>query len=120
MNGEHGHGEASAAISNGLMHLHMEFYGRGPTRAKTLFVDDTVVCMLWDGFTKVEQTLIERDQTAAVETFRRTFQIAMEAQFIGVVEGATERKVMAYMSQVHVDPNIAVEFFLLEPAASGD
>jgi uncharacterized protein YbcI len=119
MNGEHGHGEASAAISNGLMHLHMEFYGRGPTRAKTHFIDDTVVCMLWDGFTKVEETLIARDETLAVESFRRTFQSAMEAQFIGVVEKATERKVRAYMSQVNVDPNLAVEFFLLEPVASG-
>jgi uncharacterized protein YbcI len=117
MDGEHGQGEASAAISNGLMHLHMEFYGRGPTRAKTHFMDDTVVCMLWNGFTTVEETLIDRNQGLAVEAFRRTFQTAMEDQFIGVVEEATARKVRAYMSQVHVDPNLAVEFFLLEPTA---
>lgn len=111
----HPRGEALAAISNGLMHLHMEFYGRGPTKAKSHFADDAVVCILWDGFTKVEETLIARGEAEAVEGFRGTFQVAMEEQFVDVVEGATGRKVLAYMSQVHVDPDVAVELFLLEP-----
>jgi uncharacterized protein YbcI len=111
----HPHGEALAAISNGLAHLHMRFYGRGPTMVKTNFVDDLVVCVLWNGFTTVEQTLLERGEREAVEAFRHTFQTTMEAQFTEVVEAATGRRVLAYMSQVHVEPDVAVELFMLEP-----
>jgi len=115
---EHSQGEALAAISDGLTHLHMRFYGRGPTKAKTHFVDDLVVCVLWNGFTTVEETLVERGEGAAVEVFRRTFQETMEEQFTAVVEKATGREVRAYMSQVHVNPPVAVELFMLDPNGS--
>jgi uncharacterized protein YbcI len=96
----------------------MRFFGRGPAKAKTIIVDDLVVCVLWNGFTTVEQTLLNRGETAAVEAFRRTFQSTMEPQFTEVVEEATGREVNAYMSQVHVDPDVAVELFMLAPPAS--
>jgi uncharacterized protein YbcI len=115
MNAGHPDGSELAAVSDGLMHLHMRFYGRGPTRAKSHLVDDLVVCVLWNGFTTVEETLIARGEVATVESLRRTFQGAMEAQFTDVIEAATGRVVRAYMSQVHVDPNFAVELFLLNP-----
>jgi uncharacterized protein YbcI len=110
-------GETLAAISTGLVQLHTRFYGKGPTKAKTHMADDMVVSVLWNGFTTVEETLIREGKGEAVERFRRTFQAAMETQFRDVVEGATGRRVLAYMSQVHVDPNIAIELFLLEPDA---
>lgn len=109
-------GEALSAISNGLAHLHLRFFGRGPAKTKTIVVDDLIVCVLWDGFTVVEQTLLRRGEKQAVEAFRRTFQAAMEPQFSAVVEEATGRRVHAYMSEVHVDPDLAVELFLLAPA----
>ncbi len=115
MDSGHPDGEALAAISNGLAHLHMRFFGRGPAKAKTIVVDDLVVCVLWNGFTTVEQTLLKRGEKAAVEAFRRTFQATMEPQFTEVVEKFTGRKVSAYMSQVHIDPDVAVELFLLAP-----
>lgn len=115
MDAERPHGRELAAISNGLVHLHMQFYGRGPTRAKTHFVDDTVVCVLWDGFTTVEETLIERGEGDSVRMFRRAFQRAMRAQFVEVVERSTGRTVSAHMSEVNIDPNVAVEIFLLAP-----
>jgi uncharacterized protein YbcI len=118
MSGEHPHGRDLAAISNGLMHLHMTFYGRGPTQAKSYLYDDMVVCVLWNGFTTVEQTLIARGEASSVEAFRRSFQTAMEEQFTEVIEKATGREVRAYMSQVHVDPNVAVELFILAPERS--
>jgi uncharacterized protein YbcI len=111
----HPNGEALAAISNGLAHLHMRFYGRGPAKTKAHLFDDMVICVLWDGFTTVERTLLARGETGAVEAFRRTFQSTMEPQFVEVVEAATGRKVSAYMSQVHVNPDVAVELFMLAP-----
>ena len=93
----------------------MRFFGRGPAKVKTVVAGDLVVCVLWEGFTTVEQTLLARGEAGAVEAFRRTFQTTMEPQFIEVVEAATGRRVKAYMSQVHIDPDVAVELFMLAP-----
>jgi uncharacterized protein YbcI len=109
-------GEMAAAISTGLVQLHRQYYGKGPTKAKTYFVDDTVVCILEGGFTTVERTLIDDGQSDAVYEIRRSFQKAMEQQFTQAVEQATSRKVIAYMSQIHEDPDLAVELFVLEPS----
>jgi uncharacterized protein YbcI len=97
----------------------MRFFGRGPAKAKTTIVDDLVVCVLWESFTTVELTLLKRGKKEAVEAFRRTFQSTMESHFTEVVEKATGRQVRAYMSQVHVNPDVAVELFLLSPADAG-
>jgi uncharacterized protein YbcI len=110
------HGEMLAGISTGLVRLHSRYYGKGPTKAKTYQVNDTVICILRGGFTTVERTLIDDGKSDAVYTIRRSFQQAMEEQFTEVVEGATERKVIACMSQIHADPDLAVEIFVLEPS----
>ena len=108
-------GEVLASISTGLVRLHSRYYGKGPTKAKTYLVNDTVVCILRGGFTTVERTLIDEGNVEAVYQIRRSFQQAMESQFTAVVEGAVRRKVIAYMSQIHQDPDLAVEIFVLEP-----
>jgi uncharacterized protein YbcI len=108
-------GEVLASISTGLVQLHSRYYGKGPTKAKTYLLDDTVICLLRGGFTRVERTLIAEGEAQAVHDIRRSFQKAMEVQFRDIIEGATDRKVIAYMSQVHEDPEIALEVFVLEP-----
>ncbi|HZA89603.1 MAG TPA: Na-translocating system protein MpsC family protein [Solirubrobacterales bacterium] len=107
---------ALADVSRELVRLHSEYYGKGPTRAKAYMVDDTLVCLLEGGFTTVERTLIDEGEADAVHDIRRSFQQAMEGEFTKVVESATQRKVIAYMSQIHHDPDLAVEVFVLEPA----
>jgi uncharacterized protein YbcI len=104
-----------ARISTGLVRLHSRYYGKGPTKAKTHLVNDTVICILRGGFTTVERTLIDEGNADAVYTIRRSFQQAMEEQFTRVVEEATARTVTAYMSQIHTDPDLAIEIFTLEP-----
>jgi uncharacterized protein YbcI len=108
-------GAIAAEIADGLVHLHKEYYGKGPTKAKTYLVDDTVICMLRGGFTVVERTLIDGGRSEAVHEVRRAFQSSMEDRFTSVVEQATGRKVIAYMSQIHSDPDMAIEIFVLEP-----
>jgi len=71
--------------------------------------------VLEGGFTVVERTLIEVGRAPAVHDIRTSFQAAMREQFTKVVEAAIGRRVRAYMSQVHTDPDIAIELFLLEP-----
>lgn len=105
----------AAQISDGIVGLHKEFYGKGPDKAKTYLVNDTVICMLRGGFTTVERTLIDDGKWEQVEDVRRSFQRTMRNAFVGVVEAATDRQVIAYMSQVHTDPDMAVELFVLEP-----
>ena len=109
-------GEALAEISNALVGLHKRFYGRGPVRAKTFLVDSTVLCLLEGGFTIVERTLIDIGRDEVVRDLRHNFQLAMQEQFTAVVETQLNRRVIAYLSQVHTDPDIAVELFMLEPA----
>jgi uncharacterized protein YbcI len=112
-------GEMLASISTGLVQLHRQYYGKGPTKAKTYMVDDTVICMLKGGFTTVERTLIDDGKTEEVHEIRRSFQRTMQEQFTGIVQEATGRSVIAYMSQVHTNPDLAVELFVLEPSGEG-
>jgi uncharacterized protein YbcI len=113
-------GAELAEVTAGMVSLHRRFYGKGPTKAKTYAVDDTVVCLLEGGFTTVERTLIDEKDVEAVLTIRRSFQSAMEHHFTEVVESALGRKVIAYMSQIHADPDLAVELFVLEPVPGAE
>ena len=111
---QHG-GEARTAVSNGLVALLKEFYGVGPTQAKTYYHDDIVVCVMRGGFTRVEQTLLEGGRTAAVIQQRMEFQEVMRARFTEVVEGATGRKVVGFMSGNQQEPDMICEVFVLAP-----
>jgi uncharacterized protein YbcI len=73
------------------------------------------VCILQGGFTTVERTLLDTGDVESVYQMRRSFQQAMEEEFRRIVEEATGRTVIAYMSSIHVDPDLAVELFVLEP-----
>jgi len=108
-------GEELAEVTNGIVRLFSEYYGRGPTRAKTYLLDDRyVVTILAETMTTVERTLADTGQASLVRTVRLTFQEAMADSFKGVVEETLGRKVAAYHSQILVDPDVGFEFFLLE------
>jgi uncharacterized protein YbcI len=112
-------GNVLAQISTGLVQLHSGHYGKGPTQAKTYVCDELVVCVLRNGFTTVERTLLEAGDGESVHQMRRSFQLAMEGEFRHVVEEATGGQVLAYMNSIHTDPDLAVELFVLEPAPDG-
>lgn len=112
-------GSALADISTALVGLHKRFYGKGPVRAKSYLIDSTVLCMLEGPYTLVERTLIAKGRGDAVRELRREFQTAMREQFAAAVEESLNRKVMAYLSQVHTDPDLAIELFMLEPDVTG-
>jgi uncharacterized protein YbcI len=109
------HGDVLTAISDGLVALLKEFYGRGPTRAKSYYEDDLVVCVLRGGVTRVEQTLLEGGRGSAVIQQRVAFQDLMREQFESVIEGATGRRVIGFMSGNQQDPDIMCEVFILAP-----
>jgi uncharacterized protein YbcI len=105
-----------ARVSTELAQLHRHYYGRGPTKVKTYMVNDKIVCTLRGGSTTVGKALVDQGRDETDYQIRRSFQDAMERQFRAVVEHATGRRVIAYVSQVRFDPDIAVELFVLEPA----
>jgi uncharacterized protein YbcI len=108
-------GEDLAEVTNAIVRLFSEYYGRGPTRAKSYLLDDKyLVTVLRDTLTTVERTLADTGQADLVRRVRLTFQDAMAESFMGAVEGVLGRKVVAYHSQILVDPDIGFEFFVLE------
>jgi uncharacterized protein YbcI len=108
-------GHRALAISNAISRLHRDHYGRGPTHARTLIQRNYVVTFLDDIYTPAERTLIKAGEQDAVKETRLAFQRAMKSDFVAVVEEVTGRKVIAFLSQVHFDPDISQETFVLEP-----
>jgi uncharacterized protein YbcI len=108
-------GEQLAGVTNGIVKLFRDYYGRGPNKAKSYILDDRIiVCVLEDTMTKVERTLVGCGHGAKVRDVRLTFQEAMADEFIGVVSEATGRKVATYHSQLTLEPDVGFEFFVLE------
>jgi uncharacterized protein YbcI len=109
------HASVSTQISNGLSRLHRDYYGRGPNSVRTVFGHDHVVSFLEDMLTPLERTLLEAGEIEAVREARRAFQRAMRVKFTEVIEEATGRKVRAFLSETHLEPDISAEIFVLEP-----
>jgi uncharacterized protein YbcI len=109
------HGDMLTAISDGMVALLKEFYGRGPTRAKSYYADDLVVCLLRGGFTRVEQTLLEGGRGSSVIQQRMEFQELMRERFEAVIESATGRRVIGFMSGNQQRPDLMCEVFILAP-----
>ncbi len=106
-------GEMRATISSEIVRLQAEYYGKGPTKAKTYLVEDLVVVVLEESFTRAEKTLIDRGEREAIQQIRRRFQQQMADNFISVVEQATGRKVRAFLSETNLDHDVSIETFLL-------
>jgi len=115
------HQSAGAQISNGAVQLVRDYTGRGPTKARTTINPDLVTIILGDSLTKAERRLVAEGESDLVLNVRRRFQQAMREDLVDLVEGATSRRVIAFMSDQHLDPDLAAETFVLEPTTrNGD
>lgn len=108
----------ATAVGNVITRLHREHYGRGATITRTVFQRNHVIAFLEDIYTPLERTLIEAGDRGTVKETRQAFQMAMREPFSKAVEEITGRKVIAFMSQVHFEPDLAAEIFVLEPNES--
>jgi uncharacterized protein YbcI len=108
-------GELAVALSNGMVQILRRYTGRGPTKARTTIGRDHVLIMLQDTLTRGEQTLVEGGYDEEVLHVRRRYQEVMRPEASGMVEELTGRKVIGFMSDNHVNPDLAVEVFVLEP-----
>jgi uncharacterized protein YbcI len=107
-------GELSAALSNAIVALFAEYTGRGATQSRTYVHENLIVTVLHDSMTKGERSLVRDGKEEAVLVIRRTYQESMRTELIEIVERLTGRTVSAFMSSNHVNPDVAIESFVLE------
>ena len=113
-------GALNAAISNAVVRLLRENVGKGPNKARTIHNEKIVLCVFENTMTKAEKTLATHGKEDYVLGMRHAFQHTMQKQLTSAVETLTGRKVLAFMSANHVDPDLAAEVFVLdEPVAEG-
>jgi uncharacterized protein YbcI len=107
-------GEQSAAIANLVVKLTSEYTGRGPTKARTHISDDLITVILRDTLTKGERTLVREGKEETVRRTRFAFQQTMREELVAGIEAISGRKVLAFMSANHLDPDVAAEIFVLD------
>jgi uncharacterized protein YbcI len=105
-------------ISNALVALQKELFGRGPTKARTYMFEDLVACVLEGGMTRAEEVLHAHGRADLVEGSRLEMQHVAEAEMIAAVERVTGRKVRGFTSGTDPNRDIQVETFILEPEAA--
>jgi uncharacterized protein YbcI len=112
-------GDLTSAISDAMASLLSRHTGRGATSTRTTFSRDLIVCVMGDALTKGEKTLVQYGRPEAVLSIRSAFQESMAQEAISIVEGLSGRRVTAFMSNNHIDPDLGVEIFILQPAPNG-
>src|SRR5512133_2351302 len=112
-------GELQAALSNAIVRIMREFYGKGAARSRTMIFGDYVFVILEDVLTTAEMTLRNGGAGALVRRVRMRFEDLMTATFVGEVQRLTGRTVIAYHSQVVLEPPSCFEIFVLDPTQEG-
>jgi uncharacterized protein YbcI len=106
-----------ADISNAMVRLYKEYFGKGPTRVRSHYHGDVITCVLRDGYTRADRTLIESGQADQVIAQRQALQQAVRDQFISTIAEITGREVVGFFSGSQPEPAIEVEVFVLEPSS---
>jgi uncharacterized protein YbcI len=113
-------GRLLAAISTSIVTILRDHYGRGPMKAKTYALDDIiVVVMRGSGFTPLEQTIMDSGEPGRVVAMRHDFQSMIADRYKQTIEDLTGRKVLAFLSQAHIEPDITIEIFFIDRPMEG-
>jgi uncharacterized protein YbcI len=109
-----------AAVTDAMVALHKRYHHREPVTAKSMLMsNELLACVMGGVYTEVEKTLIELQRHTIVQETRSTFQSVMQDRFIAEVERLSGRRVLAFISNCHVGPDLEIELFVLEPVAAG-
>jgi uncharacterized protein YbcI len=111
-------GELNAAVTREIVKIHTAAIGRGPKKSYSFHNGDALVTVLLEVLTRAEQTLIAHGEGDSVRDARRLSQRAMADQMVAAVERLTGRRVVAFMADNHLDPDMAVEVFILDSPLS--
>jgi uncharacterized protein YbcI len=112
-------GDMTSAISDAMTSLLSRYTGRGATSSWTTVSRDLIVCVMGDALTTGEKSLVQYGRPEAVSSIRSAYQESMAEEAISVVEELGGRRVVAFMSNNHIDPDLAVEIFVLQRAPNG-
>ena len=105
------------AVTDAMVALHKRYHHREPVTAKTVLMsNEMLACVMGGVYTDVEKTMIELQRQTIVQQTRSAFQAAMQDRFIREVERLSGRRVLAFMSNSHVGPDLEIELFMLAPA----
>ena len=108
-------------ISNAMVRLYKEQFGRGPTRVRTHWAGkDALVVILEDTLTPAERNLAKMGEHQRLRDTRMFFQYATVREFCQPVERITGRKVAAFISGIDTRTDVSCEVFYLEPDRRGD
>jgi uncharacterized protein YbcI len=110
-------GALNAAVADAVVRLTREYTGRGPTEARAAIVGDVLTVVLRDNLTTADRSLVSGGRGDLVKEIRREFHEVMRRDLVAAVERLTFRRVVAFMSDQHLDPDVAVEVFVLAPEA---
>jgi uncharacterized protein YbcI len=112
---EHPPGSIANVISPMMVSLLSEYTGRGPTQARTYMQDDLIAIVLRDTLTRGERSLVADGEAEHVLHTRKMYQRTMRSAIVSGVEELTGRQVIAFLSDNHIDPDVAVETLLPAP-----
>jgi uncharacterized protein YbcI len=104
-----------ADITRSVVHLHKEYIGHGPTKARTYISEDVVVCVLQGGFTRAERTLLERGRTEGVIQQRHAVDEALRQPLTDMIERLVKRRVVGFTSAIQPGTELSTAVFVLEP-----
>jgi uncharacterized protein YbcI len=103
-------------ISNAMVHLYKDLFGRGPTKARASYAGpDLLVATLENSLTRIERTMADAGEHERLRDLRMHFQYLGEDDFVEAVERITGRKVRAFVSGMDTRRDVASELFYLEP-----
>lgn len=104
-----------AEIASATAHIYHELLGKGPTKVRAYVEPDVIVVVMEDMYSIAERTMIAAGAASDVVAMRHRMQEAVRDRFVEVVERLSGRTVRAFLSQNNVNPDVAVEVFLLTP-----
>ncbi|MFP5364316.1 MAG: Na-translocating system protein MpsC family protein [Thermoleophilia bacterium] len=113
-------GELNAAVTSALVGIHSQYLGRGPGSASTFYQDNVLVSLMYEVMTPAERTLASGPRADSVIQMRHHFQEAMQTDYTEAVERLTGKRVTAFISGNHLDPDIAAEVFILDSPIAAD
>jgi uncharacterized protein YbcI len=109
-------GMQTAELSNAIVRIYKEQFGRGPTKAHTVYAtDDLLICTLENSLTPAERSMLGLDEHQRVREIRMFFQHAAEKEFVDTVERVSGRCVRGFVSGMDTHQDISTEVFYLEP-----
>jgi len=112
-----GRGSLNLAVANAIVKVYAACGGRGPTKARASSDGNLVVCVLEEVLTTLERTLVQRGHDNQVRAGRAAFQAAIRDRLTAVVEEVTGCPVLTALGETDPDRDIAVQVFVLDPAA---